>query len=130
MPPAVIVEIFRAGHLGRDVVGGFVGIFAPIPVHTPLIKIIALWNLPDLVVEFVTARKSCALSGNHVIGISPARCFSAPLPYGGDRFRARLIDVDAVIAAALNRESQVGGIDLQQIAIIQMTHSQLDRAER
>src|SRR5581483_4314526 len=81
-------------------------------------------------IQLVGAVESCLLASDYDVRRSPTSHFAPSAPNCSDCLIAIGIDINAVLAGALDIECQVRSIDLECVSIIQMPHAKFERALR
>src|SRR5208282_4484215 len=87
-PVAVVVQIFVAGHLARNIVRRIGLIFAFVALKRPVVEIIARGNLFQVIVQKVAASKCCRLVRDNTVSETAAGDAPAPVPYRRNRLAA------------------------------------------
>ena len=101
-----------------------------VALKRPIVEIIGARQLRDVVVQLIGAGEAGRLAGHDGVGISAARDFTAAAPHAHIGDIPGAVHVDPVFAGALQVERQIGSVHFDQIAVIEMAHSQHQSAFR
>ena len=58
LPVAVVIQVLVAGHLRRNIIGGFSAIFAMVALKRPIVEIIGARQLCDVIVQLIAASEA------------------------------------------------------------------------
>src|SRR6185295_2661884 len=129
-PGSVLVEIFVAGHLARDIVRGHRLLLARVAPFAPALELVYTDRGSDFFVQRLLAANAGGLPGMHGKRDTSAgyRGVAATNRYCGEAVVA--IGVDTVIAGPQQRDRHVGGRDFQRLFRFQAAHVDLHRTLR
>ena len=137
-PMSVVVEIFVARHLTRDVAGGFGPILAAVAVHRPAVEAIVAREPINFVVEWLVILRvvtlgvvaSCAavknglLIGHDGVVVAATERFAAAVENLDGGGAALCVDIHAVFTDVLNLEREVRSVHLDHVVIVEMADIQ------
>jgi hypothetical protein len=76
LPPSVIVEVFIADHVRRNIARRFEPVFTPVAFHSPFLKVIRLRERLLVIVHLIRPGESVLLAGSGVVSLATGRHFS------------------------------------------------------
>src|SRR5258708_6319404 len=103
-------------------------IFAAVAFVGPALQIVIVAHSFDIGIQLVRAAEDASLVGMHSKRLPTAGDFAFAIANDDYRCVAGFIHIDSINASTLNRESQVGSIDLEIFVTIQMPHANAQRA--
>jgi len=129
-PTAVGVQVLVADHVARHIARGLGVIQAAIALAGPTLESIGDRRVEVLVVTQTGATEAVRLPGVHQIRASCAIGFALSLAHDDVGGVALGIDAYAVSAGSAQGKCQLRGIDLHDLAALQVTHRDVQRALR
>ncbi|PYU39418.1 MAG: hypothetical protein DMG53_24570 [Acidobacteria bacterium] len=128
-PASVVVEVFVANHIGRDVARGLRAIFAAVAVTAPVVEVvIVIAESLNVGIKLVGAGKRAGFSRMNGISRAATCDFSFTVAHNNESGIACFVDVDLVVARTEDGESKVGGIDFDRFILFEMPHAQVKGA--
>src|SRR5258708_1754322 len=128
-PAAVVVEVFVADNVARDVAGRSGMVFAAITVATPVVKIVIVNADPlDVGVELVGPSKRADFTRMNGVSSATTGDFAFAVADNDDGGVTCFVDVNLVIAGTKNRKSQVRRIDFESFVVVQTAHPHVNGA--
>ena len=120
----MIVEIFVADHVGRNILRRRKPLFTSIALDVPLLKLVWLGERLRVIAHLIRSREGVLLTGPRVISLASRSCFGRAAFDGHSAGTAIRAYVNAIFTWAQNRECQIRSINLVAFVIFQMTHAQ------
>src|ERR1700687_4267787 len=98
-----------------------------IALERPVVEIIGRRQLCDVVVQLVGTGEPSRLAAHDGVRISATCHFTATAPAGDICYVPIAVDDEPVFAGPLQIERQIGSVDFDDIAVIEMANLQDDR---
>src|SRR6266852_6148244 len=128
-PATVVVEVFIANHIRRDVARGMRAIFAAIAVTSPAVEIvIVIAEALNVGVELVDPGKRAGFPRMNGIRRTATGNFAFTVANGHEGGIAGFVDVDLVVARTKDRKSEVRCIDFESFVILEAPHTHVKSA--
>src|SRR5260370_2819 len=128
-PATVVVEIFIANHIGRDVARGLRAVFAAVAVTRPTVEVvIVIAESLNVGVELVGTGKRAGFPSMNGISGATTGDFAFTVANGHEGGIAGFADIDLVVARPKDGEVQVGGIDFESFVLIETPHAHIKGA--
>ena len=129
-PSTVLVEIRIADDVGRNVTRAHRRILTPVAIEGPAVEFIRRRQRVDEVIAQAFALERVLLArGDDIRRVfAPGLAFSAT--HADDGRIAVWVDIDAILAGAPDRESQIRRIDLEHLVGIDAANAQIQSALR
>ena len=123
-PRSMIVEIFVADHVGRNILRRRKPLFTSIALDVPLLKLVWLRERLRVVADLIRSGESVLLTGSGIVSLATRSYFGRAAFDGHSAGTTIRAYVNAIFTWTQNRECQIGSINLVAFVIFQMTHAQ------
>ncbi len=127
-PTAVVIEVFVADDIGRDVARGLRAILAAVAITAPVVEVVVIAETLNVGVELIGAGKRAGFPRMNGVSGAAAGDFAFPIANGHERGIAAFINVDLVVARTKNRESQVRCINFESFVLFEAPHADVQCA--
>ena len=125
-PGTIVVQVFIADNVRRDVTRRLRVIITAIAAVTPIIEVITVARVVDIRIELIGSGEGAALTRSHGVGLASSGCFALAVAHDHIRGGSVFASLKPVTAGPQDGKCLVGCIHLKNLVAIEPPHADID----